>query len=53
MKKNQELNMWVSQMESTKSIVKVKMKRVNNLELKLITLEKKLKDKQQGNEESR
>ncbi len=53
MKKNQELNMWVSQMESTKSIVKAKMKRVNNLELKLITLEKKLKDKQQGNEESR
>jgi hypothetical protein len=43
MKKNHELNMWVSQMESTKSIVKAKMKRVNNLELKLITLEKKTK----------
>jgi hypothetical protein len=41
MKKNQELNMWFSQMESTKSIVKAKMKRVNNLELKLITLGEK------------
>jgi hypothetical protein len=28
-------------MESTKSIVKAKMKRVNNLELKLITLGEK------------
>jgi hypothetical protein len=35
--------MWVSQMESTKSIVKAKMKRVNNLDLNLITLEKKTK----------
>jgi len=34
--------MQVSQVDTIKSIVKVEMKRVNNLELKLITMRKEL-----------